>query len=63
MKLWPSKKCCNADRTFETAMLERRRGKTPQFKRAKQIHHIRGEERFWHWSDQTDAIEERLHLG
>lgn len=56
MKLWPSKKCCGADKTFETTVISMPRGNPPRIKRAKQIHHVKGEQRFWHWSDQIGNL-------
>lgn len=64
MKVYPSKlTCCGADKTSETAVQERMAGTwngvmgegaivTVRRVRAKQVFHRRGEERFWHWSDQ-----------
>ncbi len=53
-KLYPSKQCCDADVTMETTVKEMFRGKPLRLVRAKAIHHVLGERRFWHWSDQTD---------
>jgi len=53
VKFYRSKQCCGADITAETAMMSAYRGSPPQRKRAKKIYHARGDERFWHWSDQV----------
>jgi hypothetical protein len=49
---WQTQQCCGADRTFTSAMRVRKNSRTGEIKRARMIMHIRGEERFWHWSDQ-----------
>lgn len=59
MKLFPSKPCCGADQTAETTVTERRvhpHGGSVAYKRAKMIFHVKGEMRFWHWSDQEVVI-------
>lgn len=56
-RLFPSKAtCCDADVTKETSMVSMRRGRPFTIKRAKQIHHARGDRRYWHWSD-VEAVE------
>lgn len=52
MKLYPHRQCCDADVTMTTTMQTRMRGNPEVEKRAAKIHHLRGEDRFWHWSDQ-----------
>ena len=59
MKLYPTKPCCGADHTFQTSVIPAFRGrtrKTQRWVRDVQIHHIKGEARFWHWKDQTDDL-------
>ena len=73
MKYYPVKtECCGADETKETTVIRTVRGRPPQVKEAKQIHHVKflggtypeGHElegvpiaqRWWHWSDQKNLI-------
>jgi len=54
MNLYPSKQCCDADVTMETSVIVVHKGMPVRLVRAKQIHHVLGDCRFWHWSDQID---------
>ena len=61
--LFPSKADCCGDpwapvTTKETSVT--RVFRNGAWKRSKQIHHARGEERFWHWSDQAITFPDRI---
>lgn len=70
MRLFPSRfNCCGADVTKESSVSVEVRGKWNGLMgkeskvlwgriRAKRIFHRRGEEYFWHWSDQVDDLAE-----
>ena len=57
MKLYPSNaECCEADETKESSVQPRRVGALGnKVKRAKRIFHRRGDQAWWHWSDQDVA--------
>ncbi len=45
--------CCSADEIRVGEWEWQYRGRPAVLKRAKKIYHMRGVERFWHWSDQV----------
>ncbi len=46
-------KCCDADVVRVGEWEWEYRGRPKVLKRAKKVHHAKGSERFWHWSDQN----------
>lgn len=55
--------CCGTEQTWAGPLERLPRGRPPKRKMrvSRKIHHVRGDEHFWHWEDQIGRLVEDPH--